>query len=308
MTMTPSTRLPKFQRAPKQAPRIQLTDRDRAVLYDLFHLRFLRLSQIQLRHFGSETRARTRLRLLWHHGYVDRTFLPTIGPATGEAIYSLGPAATGELSVIYGLEPAEIKRRRGKVEPLFVQHELLIARFRIAVGHAGSPRGVVIKNWQEGEEAKLRVSARGPDGSASERPITPDGIGWIASKRACFAFCLEADRGTMTVGRVKTKFERYARARAAVKSRLGADRFRVLVIAPTERRVASLRAAAEDVGTPSVWLAAEEALEADIVGGNVWQRAGVDGRFPLFTEKQLGGRAAPDRASDTTTRARRRAT
>ena len=296
MTTTPSTRLPKYERAPKLAPRIQLTDRDRAVLYDLFHLRALPLSLIQRRHFGSATRARERLRLLWHHSYVDRTFLPTVGPATGEAIYSLGVASIPELSVIYGLEPAEIRRRRGKIEPLFLQHELLIARFRIAIGIAGSPKGVVIKDWQDGEAAKLRVPARGPDGSESERPITPDGMGWIASKKVRFAFCLEADRGTMTVGRVKTKFERYSRARSAVRGVLGADRFRVLVVAPTERRLASLRAAAEDIGTPNVWLTHEAVVDAedlDVVVDPVWQRAGVDGRFGLFTNDQLGGAEAP---------------
>lgn len=309
MTTTPSRRLPKFTRAPKAAPRIQLTDRDRAVLYDLFHLRFLPTSLIQRRHFGSETRARARLKLLYHHSYVDRTFLPSPGPTTSEAIYSLGPAAVGELAVIYGLEPEEIKRQRRPVEPFFIAHELLIARFRVSLGHAGAPRGIVIKDWLEGGRAKLRTPARGPDGSETDRPITPDGMGWIASKTARFAFCLEADRGTMTVGRVKTKFERYARARTAVKGRLGAERFRVLVIAPSQKRLTSLTAAAEEVGTPNVWLTEEASLEGDLVTDLVWQRVGVHGRSALFTDKQLEGQAAPDRASSPNTpTARRRAT
>lgn len=288
---TPSnrSRLPKFQRAPKRAPRIQLTDRDRAVLYDLFHYRFLPTSLIQRRHFGSETRARARLKLLYHHSYIDRTFLPSIGPTTSEAVYSLGPAAVGELAVIYGLEPEEIKRKRRPIEPFFLAHELLVARFRVSLAHAGAPRGVVIKDWLEGDAAKLRTPARGPDGSEADRPVTPDGMGWLYSKASRFAFCFEADRGTMTVGRVRSKFERYQRAGSAVKGRLGADRFRVLVVAPSAKRLSSLRGAAESVGARNVWLTAESSLEADLVTDTVWERAGAAGHFPLFTAKQLGG-------------------
>jgi len=285
---TPSKRLPKFRRARRAAPALRLTDRDRAVLYDLYHYRFLPTSLIQRRHFGSPTRARNRLKLLFHHGFVDRTFLPSAGPSTSEALYSLGPAATAELAAVYGLEPADVQRRRRPVEPFFIAHELLVARFRLSVAYAGASKGVGIRQWTEREAAKLRVPATGPDGSATERPITPDGMGWVYSPAARFAFCLEADRGTMTVGRVRAKFERYARAGAAVSERLGAARFRVLVVVPTERRLESLRRAAEAAGTPNVWLTSEAALEADLVAEPVWHRAGVAGRFSLFTPAQLG--------------------
>jgi hypothetical protein len=295
---TPSKRLPKFKRAPRAAPRIRLTDRDRAVLYDLHHYRFLPTSLIRRRHFGSETRARSRLKLLYHHGFVDRMFLPSAGPTTSEAIYSLGPAAVGELAVFYGLEPAQLKRRRRPVEPFFVEHELLVARFRMHVAYAGAPKGVAIRDWRDGDRAKLLTPASGPDGSETDRPITPDGMGWVYSKVARFAFCFEADRGTMTVGRVRTKFERYQRAGDAVKAALGADRFRVLVVAPSQKRLASLRAAVESAHTRNVWLVTEQALEGDLVADSVWERAGVAGHFPLLTAKQLRGQQSPTRASN----------
>ena len=205
-TTTQLNRLPKFQRAPKLAPRIRLTDRDRALLYDLFHYRALPTSLVIERQFGSATRGRNRLKLLFHHGYVDRHFPPSVGPTTSEAVYTLGPAAVAELATFYGLEPGEIRRRRmnRRIDSLFLAHELLVARFRIRLATSGAPQGVGIYDWRENGEAELTVR-----NGAEPARITPDGMGWVRSKKARFAFCLEADRGTMTVGRVRQKFERY---------------------------------------------------------------------------------------------------
>lgn len=287
---TQSRRLPKFHRAPKLAGPIQLTDRDRELLYTLFHYRFLPTSLLAARHFGSATRARNRLKLLFHHSYLDRTFLPTVGPALGEAIYSLGPAAVPELATVYGLDPAAIKRKRQRVEPFFLAHELLVARFRLRLAQFGAPHGVGMKDWREGAAATLTVEGRDRSGEFRSERITPDGMAWLASPRARFAFCLEADRGTMTVGRVRTKFVRYgiAQESGAMRRHFGAERFRVLVVAPSEKRLASLKQAAEGGGAPNVWLTTEDQLERDLVAEAVWQRPGKTERFPLFRPEQLG--------------------
>lgn len=285
-TTTQSSRLPKFERAPKRAPRIRLTDRDRALLYDLFHYRALPTSLVVERQFGSATRGRNRLKLLFHHGYVDRHFPPSVGPATSEAVYTLGPAAVSELATFYGLEPGEIRRRRmsRRIDSLFLAHELLVSRFRIRLAASGAPDGVGIHDWRENGEAELAAgNGREPD------RITPDGIAWVRSKKARFAFCLEADRGTMTVGRVREKFERYqdVQRAGAMQKAFGAARFRVLVIAPTERRLASLKAAAESVRARNVWLACEADLAQNLVTDPMWARAGRTERFPLLKGEQI---------------------
>jgi hypothetical protein len=293
-TTTPSSRLPRFRRAPKAAPGIRLTDRDRALLYDLFHYRVLPTSLIVERQFGSMTRGRNRLKLLYHHGYVDRTFRPSVGPATSEAVYSLGPSAVAELATFYGLEPGAIRRRRtnGRIDPHFLEHRLLVARFRIRLAASGAPLGVGIHDWREDGEAELS----GRVGREHFR-VAPDGMAWVKSKHARFAFCLEADRGTMTVGRVKTKFERYLAAGRAgsMQTSFGAARFRVLVVAPTEARLASLKAGAESVRARNVWLAAEPDLEQNLVTGAVWRRAGKSEGFPLLKREQIEG--TPERST-----------
>lgn len=293
---TPSKRLPRFERRPKEAPRIQLTDRDRELCYTLYHYRRLPTSLLIERHFGSATRGRNRLKLLYHHGYLDRTFPPTPGPATAEAIYSLGPAAVPELAVFYGLPTEEIRRRRRVGDPLFAAHELLVATTRLRLAYAGAPVGVGLKDWKEGPDARLETEARDPQGNLTVRPVTPDGMGWVQSQAARFAFCLEADRGTMTVGRVREKFARYRVAGPEAKRVLGASRFRVLVVAPSARRIDSLRAAAEAAQCPNVWLTTEAALAGNPVTDAVWERAGVSGVFPLFKPAQLLPQKSPRRS------------
>jgi hypothetical protein len=277
---TRSNRLPKHRRMPKQAPPIHLTERDRALLYDLYHFRFLPTALVVARHFGSATRGRNRLKLLFHHGYVDRHFLPTAGPGTGEAIYGLGPAATSELATTYGLEPADVKRRRKPVEPFFIAHELEIARFRIRVGELGAPLGVGTTDWTEGSAATLRL----PGGR-----LTPDAIGWVRTRKARFAFALEVDRGTMTVGRVRAKFDRYAEAAAsgALGALLDARRFRLLVIASSTKRLISLERAAREARATNVWLAPSEVVATDFLLEPRWLRPGKPGHLPLFRREQI---------------------
>ena len=241
------------------------------------------------RHFGSATRGRNRLKLLYHHGFLDRTFPPTVGPSTGEAIYSLGPAAVSELVTLYGLAPEDVRRKRGKVEPFFIAHQLLVARFRLRLAHVGAPHGIRLRDWREERAAELRFEARGDDGSLAAQRLVPDGMAWLESKRARFAFCLEADRGTMTVGRLRSKFERYRQAQltGTMREHFGAERFRVLVTAPTERRLTSLAEAATEAGARSVWLMVEDELVGDPILGAVWRRPGKSGRFPLFRAEQI---------------------
>ena len=286
---TRSSRLPRLRRVPGQAGGLRLTDRDLRLLNDLYHYRFLPTSLICRRHFGSLTRGRNRLKLLFHHGFVDRQVLPTRGPQMGEAIYSLGPAAVGELVSCYGLEPADVKRRRGRVEPFFVAHRLLISRIRMALATSGAAAGVGLYDWREEAAAKMIVERTHPRrGGVVRESITPDGIGWIRSRKVRFAFCLEADRGTMTVGRVRAKFERYrALSRQGVfAAHFGAERFRVLVVAPSARRMASLADAAGSAGLSTAWLTTEDALCRDVIFGPIWNRPGAKETASLLSREQ----------------------
>lgn len=289
---TRSNRLSRFVREPKKVGGMVVTDRDRAILYDLYHHHFLPTSLIAERHFQTIFRARHRLKLLFHHGYVTRAYLPTVGANTSEAIYSLDKGAIPELATCYGLAPEAITRRvRKKIEPFFVEHRLLVTRIRMRLGSAGSRFGIGLYDWRDDDTARMTYEGfdRRTDSPTTMQTLVPDGMGWVKSRKARFAFCLEADRGTMSRRRMRTKFERYRDvATSGVFTRhFGAERFRVLVTAPGPGRAGSLRKIAEAVGGSNVWLTTEAGLSENVVLAPIWQRAGHEGRFSLFTRQQV---------------------
>ena len=72
-------------------PRMVLTDRDKAVVLDVHEYRLLSCPQIEKLHFQPDkgqthmtktSRCRHRLKLLYHHRYLDRIFIP-VGPHEG---------------------------------------------------------------------------------------------------------------------------------------------------------------------------------------------------------------------------------
>jgi hypothetical protein len=100
----------------------------------------------------------------------------------------------------------------------------------------------------------------------------------------------------MTVGRVRSKFDRYDEAakRGVLTRQFGAERFRVLVVARSMRRLISLHRAAEQAGAQNVWLTTEEALGDNPILDDVWLRAGKGGQFALLRRDQVFERVAAE--------------
>jgi hypothetical protein len=80
-----ATRLPRYWRASVPPP-MQLTARDIRLVRWVHEMRFLTREQIQRLEFTPSTVSycKRRLALLFHHGYLDRKFVPTAprGPST----------------------------------------------------------------------------------------------------------------------------------------------------------------------------------------------------------------------------------
>src|SRR5712675_2415505 len=85
------SRFPRFKRSPTVAP-FQLTQRDREIIRLLYRHRFLRSSQIVAFMGGSSQQLLRRLKLLYHHGYLER-------PRAQLQYYERG----GSKSIAYGL-------------------------------------------------------------------------------------------------------------------------------------------------------------------------------------------------------------
>lgn len=84
-------RLPRFKRASTIAP-LQLTERDQQIIRLVHHHQFLRSSHITSLLGGSRQQILRRLKLLYHHGYLER-------PRAQIQYYERG----GSKSIAYGL-------------------------------------------------------------------------------------------------------------------------------------------------------------------------------------------------------------
>lgn len=260
-----SPRRPRFQRATNIAP-IQLTDRDRAILRQVFRHRFLRSSQIAALVGGSKQAVLRRLQLLYHHGYLER-------PRAQIEYYYQG----GSRALVYGLadrgaklltESENISRRsldwsakNRAVKRLFLEHALLVSDVMVALELACRQHlGIRLLNADElhlpddirkrSEPFRWSVTLNG----STKLGVMPDCVFGLEftdqrADRSRAYFFLEADRGTMPISRKglhQSSFYRKLLAYEATwlqnlhRKRFGFHRFRVLTVTTSAERLKHL--------------------------------------------------------------------
>jgi hypothetical protein len=233
-------RLKKFERA-KVADPLQLQPRDIALLRDVADFRFLNTGQILALHPGGQRNLLRRLAALYQHGYLDRPESQTSARLpTSHMVYTLG--RKGAATPSQNAEEREgIYRRLRETErtlPL-ISHALMISQFRVCLILAAAQAGAKIIRWAQGEELKRMLrQVHGENPS-----LVPDALFTLLHASDEINYFLEADRGTMATDRFVKKLKIYWswRSDERLKKELRLSRFRVLTIAPSERRSDSLR-------------------------------------------------------------------
>lgn len=208
-------------RRPATPPRIRLTERDLDLFEDLVRVRFLTAVLIEWLHFppregkragGFSSACRTRLRLLWQAGYLDRLWPDRFN---GPAVYTLDRKGREALAACRGF-PSDGPVGRGQrgLSLLFLEHALGVARVYAAVAAAlRRVEGVRLAAFQ-GEQAFQGPGEhdRFPDPTDPRRtlPVVPDGLFVLerADGRRRLMF-VEVDRGTMEERRVRGKVQGY---------------------------------------------------------------------------------------------------
>ncbi len=261
LTRMPFRRLPRFKRAPTVAS-LQLTERDRAIIRQVFRHRFLRSSHIVSLAGGSPQQVLRRLQLLYHHEYLER-------PRIQIEYYHLG----GSREIVYGLgkEGASLLQQEAGADaqslhfgtrcdpphrPIF-EHDLLVSDIMVALELAcRRTEGVRLLSGDElplpgGVRRKLKWNVKVDD--RTSLGVIPDRIFAIETPKfpgqiPCLYF-LEADRGTMPIVRKdlsQTSIYRKLLAYEATWERglhhtqFGFHRFRVLTVTTTAKRGESL--------------------------------------------------------------------
>jgi hypothetical protein len=254
-------RLPRFKRVPIVAP-MQLEERDRQIIRLVHRHRFLRSSHIVALIGGSSQPLLRRLKLLYHHGYLER-------PRAQIQYYERG----GSKSIAYGLGNkggALLKQELGiAVHPdswgeknhvigrVYLEHALLVSDIMMAIELACQKHGnirllyedqLTLHSERQPFRWRVKIQNGWKLGVIPDRVFAlefPDASG--TSQRAYFF--LEADRGTMPVTRrnfSQTSFNRKLLAYEATwaqkihQRNLGFHRFRVLTVTMSAARVKSL--------------------------------------------------------------------
>jgi hypothetical protein len=259
-----SARLPRFKRT-FAAAAIRLTDRDREIILVVHRFRFLRSSHICSLTAGSSQQLLRRLKLLYHHGFLERPRAQLDYYHKGGSnhmVYGLGNKGAALLrpDLVPGFGQVRWGEKNRATGRIYLEHALLVSDVMVAIELACRRRGIRLLTHHELAPANKTTGKRRPfrwQVKISNRlklGVIPDYVFALdikdqsgASKRSFFF--LEADRATMPVIRKnlsQTSFYRKLRAYEATwsqsihQTQFGFHRFRVLTVTTSAERVKSL--------------------------------------------------------------------
>lgn len=291
----PATRLPRYRRA-SHPPRMQITARDTRIVRAVYEMRFLTREQVQLLEFSPSTASfcKRRLALLYHHGFLDRKFIPSVGGfGSTRAIYCLAPKGAELVAheLALGLADLDWRPRDADRELYFLQHTLGINDFRISALLAAQRRGLNI-NWTD-ERSLRRREMRDyvPDTKSKDQlTIVPDGYFTLEIVANTAAYALELDRATVEEKPFKRKIRAYGewKRTGTYAKRFGTDSLRVLFVVASNRRdpyrLARIKRWCEAEGGRSLFWFADsgDVTGESVFSGPIWHVAGREGLHSLI--------------------------
>jgi hypothetical protein len=260
-----------------------LTARDRGIVCAVYRQRLLRRDQIAEVFFPASPEARervlvsscnARLQRLFQHGYLTR-WIRTAYHGSTMATYGLDRRGAELVAEILGVDRSEIRwspKERHSTH-YFREHTLAVNDLWVALEVAGRDReDLAVADWaMDGPE--LWDSVRDPS-RGEKLPVRPDAYFAVAFGSRQAHFFAEVDRSTMTNRRFAQKIRAYRLywKSGGFAERYGASSFRVLVTAPTARRLENLRQTAAREGARKMFLFA---VHADIREQGILERIWV---------------------------------
>jgi Replication-relaxation len=245
--------------------------RDLALLRELSLMRVVDREQARLASgFGSTTRVNTRLLALTRAGLLRRFFLGWGGGR--KALYALSIKGAQLAGV-----PCRGPRRRNDellVADHFVQHQLSINQVYCALkfGPISVPQ-VSFHRWLYFHEPL-----------ASDLSLIPDGYLEFATPVGMVGSFLEVDLGQEPLSIWKEKTHNYLQLALTgqFQKQFGQERFRVLVLANSERRLDSIRKTVAGITERIFWFATLDSVE--LFFAPVWLRPEGDTHQPFLNE------------------------
>jgi hypothetical protein len=252
-----------------------LQERDLRLFRELAVMRVIDREQAKLAAgFTSTTRANARLLALTEAGLLRRFFLGTTGGGQ-KALYALS-----EKSAQIAQVPMRGPRRRrdeALVADFYVQHQLTVNLLYCHLKFGILPPGVTFSRWLAFFEP-LTAGLR----------LVPDGYVELGTPTGVVSSFLEVDLGHESLKIWKGKVRNYLQLALSgdYERWFGQMRFRVLVLANSDRRLHSIRKAVAPVTEKLFWFAKLDSVAGDGFFAPVWFRPVGNDQQPFLQERQ----------------------
>lgn len=250
-----------------------LQPRDRRLLEELAVMRVVDREQAKtIAGFGSTTRINERLLRLTQAELLRRFF---VGTAAGgvKALYAL--SLKGARAVGVPLRGPQRRNDEAIIADFFVEHQIAVNEVYCRLKFRGLPPGVSFRRW---------IAFHEPISQGLK--LIPDGYVELGTPAGIVGAFLEVDLGNESLTVWKEKIRQYLRLAVSGEfaRQFGGERFRVLVIAHSERRVHSIRGAVATLTDKLFWFADQKRIQEKDFFGPIWFRPkGEDGE-PLIKE------------------------
>ena len=253
--------------------RIVLQSRDRRLLEELSLMRIIDREQAKtIAGFGSTTRANARLLALTRAGFLRRFFLGTTAGGT-KALYAVSRQGAEFAGI-----PYRGPRRRNHqllVADSFVQHQLSVNDIYCGLkNHLASFSDATLVRWLTFHES-LTPQLR----------LIPDAYFEITTPSGVVASFVEVDLGHEHLKVWKKKVQNYLQlATSGDYERIfGQTRFRVLVIADSDRRLHGIRKVVSASTEKIFWFTDLPSLKRHGILASVWLRPKGGDRASFFS-------------------------
>jgi len=248
-----------------------VTSRDLVILRTLVVMRVLQVDQVMaIGGFSSVRRANRRLLKLVSAGLLKRWFVGTSGGGQ-KALYGLSPqgaALIGETR--QGLIPW--KQDSVITSSQFLAHQQAVNAVFIQARFRGLPSGLSCERWMTFHEP-LSPSV----------PLMPDGYLELMREATVHPMFLEVDLGTESSRVWKRKVELYLKFHLGgeFEQKFQRKRFRVLVVLPSERRMAAIRKTVAKRTEKLFWFSTQDDVSQQGLCSPIWLRPTGAERIPL---------------------------
>jgi hypothetical protein len=279
-----------------------LTERDHALISDIYKYRYLSVSQIEKLHFPSKRTAYRRLSVLGDGGYLQNFTVPNIP----ERIYCLARKGADLVASSLGVTITELQwsaTTRAPKDYYFLRHFLEVNDFRIVLTSGCREASIDLVGYipeyfgtrtaQGGLKKYIKDVVCDIQTPTYEISHTPDAVFALAKNGKPALFFLEIDRGTEVVSDaekgVLKSFRFYVNCllreqyhRYEKDFHTGPFKgFRALVITTSQERVDNMRRACSQLNVAQkakqfIWLTTENSITSQSIFQAIWQSSDIE--------------------------------